>query len=388
MPKFEFFLKKRPHLCFVFLRSQTYAHQLILKRQWEEGGGTACLVSFAKNSFSLGSTTYIDVLSQNVETDEAGLRRHVKMSKSKAIILQSPYPEHYPDWFMDFAKENALAYAGYGISLSDYTDGQFNTTLIKCSRYLLAASKYEVTGFKETKMVDSEILFTGNPKMYEIRRRLQDSDISKQPFAPRLLWAPHWSRFWLEGKKGFARWQVAIEPIFEFAKNNVGVEVVVRPHPILREALIAFSGLENQVLNREALKTLDIEADKEFLVLFNQLLALENVRLSNCSLVEDVTRSTYLITEGVSIIAYWAATGKPILVVRDEESPSFNEDGKMLLEQIHTAKNELEISDWLSNLNLVLESESNTSLIRISNSIHPTFQESPAQKLQKVILSS
>ena len=383
MPKFKLFLKKRPHLCFVFLHSQTYAHQLILKRQWEEVGGTACLVGFAKNSFSLETTTYIEVHGPNVESDEAELRRHVKKSKSKAIILQSPYPEHYPDWFMDFAKEHDLAYAGYGISLSDYTEGQFNTPLIKCSRYLLAASEYEVSGFKETKLVNSEILFTGNPKMYEIRRRMRDSDRLNQTFTPRLLWAPHWSRFWLEGKRGFARWQVTIEPILEFAKNNVSVEVVVRPHPILREALLAFSGLEQNELNRESLKTLDLEADKDSLNLFSQLLSLENVKLSNSSLVEDVISSSHLITEGVSIIAYWAATGKPILVVRDEESPTFNEDGVKLMGQIDTAQNPLEISDWLGTLNLVLESERNDSLIRLSNAIYPIFPESPAQIFQK-----
>ena len=71
---------KRPHVCFVFLDSQTYAHQLVLKQQWEETGATACKIGFMKNSFSLESTTYIDSSSSSSEiyTDKKSLEHHLK----------------------------------------------------------------------------------------------------------------------------------------------------------------------------------------------------------------------------------------------------------------------------------------------------------------------
>ncbi len=110
---------------------------------------------------------------------------------------------------------------------------------------------------------------------------------------------------------------------------------------------------------------------------------MNSVQLSGSSLAEDVLRSSHLLTEGVSIIAYWATTGKPILVITDDESPQFNSDGKRLLDQIEKAKNEFEISNWLANQNFVSESEKSNSLIDISYQLHPTFRESPAQMFRR-----
>ena len=373
-----------PHVCFIFLDSQTYAHQLVLKHQWEETGATACKIGFPKNSFSLESTTYIDSSPPSeIYTDKESLERHVKSSRSRAIFVQSPYPEHYPDWFLEFGTDIDLAYAGYGISLSDYIEGQFNTPLINSSKFLMASGEYEMNGFKEITQSNGQILFTGNPKMYKIRQSLQNPDRLNLPFGPRLLWAPHWSRFWLEGKRGFARWQITIKPILEFARDNDEIEIIVRPHPILREALLSHTKFGEKEFNRESIKSIDLEADTDYLDYFQKLLSLKNVQLSGTSLEEDVLRSSHLLTEGVSIIAYWATTGKPILVITDDESPQFNSDGKKLLQEIEKAKNEFEISNWLNRQNFVSESEKNSSLISLSHLLHPTFHESPAQIFRK-----
>ena len=380
----RYFLKRRPHICFVFLMSQTYENQLDLKHQWEKTGGTSCQISFPENSFSLNSTTYIDSPSSpQIYIDKKSLEHHLKSDRSKAIFLQSPYPEHYPDWFMEFGVVSNLAYAGYGMSLSNYVTGQFNTPLIKYSKYLMASSDYEMNGFKEITQSNGQILFTGNPKMYDIRKSLKSPNRLNHPFTPRLLWAPHWSRFWLEGKRGFARWQKTINPILEFARNNDHIEIVVRPHPILREALLAHTTFGQKNLNRESINSLDLETDTKYIEYFKDLLLLENVKLSQFSLAEDVLRSSHLVTDGVSIIAFWATTGKPILVITDDESPQLNSDGKKLLQEIEKAKNEFEISNWLNRQNFVSESEKNSSLISLSHLLHPTFHESPAQIFRK-----
>jgi hypothetical protein len=379
----RYFFDRRPHVCFVFLNSQTYLHQVALKNQWEETGATACRIDFPKNTFSLESTTYIDSSSSEIYTDKKSLEFHVESSRSRAIFIQSPYTEHYPDWFLEFGIDNNLAYAGYGISLSDYTEGQFNTPLIKSSRYLLASGEYEMNGFKEITQSNSQIIFTGNPKMYQIRQSLKNPDKLNCLFIPRLLWAPHWSKFWLEGKRGFARWQMTVKPILEFARNNDNVQIIVRPHPILREAFLAYTTFGQKDLNRESTNSLDAEVDSEYLEDFKHLLSLNNVQLSGSSLAEDVLSSSHLLTEGVSIIAYWATTGKPILVITDDESPQFNSDGKRLLDQIEKAKNEFEISNWLANQNFVSESEKSNSLIDVSYQLHPTFRESPAQMFRR-----
>ena len=41
-------------------------------------------------------------------------------------------------------------------------------------------------------------------------------------------------------------------------------------------------------------------------------------------MVEDCIRADFCVTDGVSIIAYWAATGNPLAILRDTHSPDMS----------------------------------------------------------------
>ena len=377
MSKVSFFQKKK-HICLSYLRSPTVEHNDVLKHQWDLANGSLCRVDFPSNAFSFETYQGKILGSEKIYTDFNRLFNHYKKSRSLAVFLQSPYSEHYPPWFLEVSSECNFAFAGYGISLSNYVDGQFRTPLIQSSKYLLASSNYDYIGYKNNVSGNGQIIFTGNPLMYEIRKSLDIQKAVKGTAGLKLLWAPHWSKFWLEGSRGFARWQITLEPILEFARRNPDIEILVRPHPILLEALRAHLEDNAHLFNRESQVSVNSEIDSGYILLFKELLTLENVSFSKSSLKDDVLTSTHLVTDGVSIIAYWATTGKPILLVNDSESPSFNEDGLRLMNEIEVASDSKEISNWLKLITLNRNFRIHDPLVNLSKSLHPTFEESPA----------
>jgi hypothetical protein len=98
-------------------------------------------------------------------------------------------------------------------------------------------------------------------------------------------------------------------------------------------------------------------------------------------MIEDVMRSDFLITEGVSIIGYWAATGKPLVVLRDADSPTFNDDGNKLLSGIEQIEDAKSLFEWLKKSYTEEHVKTNFNLIEISQTVHPTFKESPIEMM-------
>lgn len=336
-------------------------------------------MTLPKNNFSLGFGVDYESVTRQLYVNASSILRHYRKTKSKAIFLQSPYLEHYPEWFSTLEPDADFAYAGYGISLSNYYEGHFNTLVIQFSKYLLSASPYEFDGYQMNSSKRSTVIFSGNPLMYELRSILKERAIENFPYKTRLLWAPHWSKDWLNGTQGFAQWKKTIGVVLDFARLNPHIEIVVRPHPILRETIMASQFEHRLITNREAIKSIDLESDLNELSKFVELLNLENVSMSGNSMLEDVLSSSHLITDGVSIIAYWATTGKPMLVIESEDGSPFNEDGREIVAISDGAKTFEEIASWLSSAKWDSVTPINIDLQELSKKLHPTFSKSPLQ---------
>lgn len=153
----------------------------------------------------------------------------------------------------------------------------------------------------------------------------------------------------------------------------------------MREAIWSLRQNGREIENREALKVLRYEIFSDISRNLLELLNYENVELSSKTLIVDVIRSTHLITEGVSIIAYWATTGKPILVVRDSNTPQFNDEGRLLVEKLQTGSNVEEISDWVSKVVFQCNPTINEYIVDLFARIHPTFDKSPFDLLLEVL---
>lgn len=373
-------IRNRIHVCRAYLDFATQEHLDALAYGSNKSDVKLCHAHFPRTMFSDLNFKKRKISFPPTYKTRKSLLTHFERSKSKAIFLQSPYIDHYPEWFLGLHESAHLAYAGYSLNLVDYFQGQYGAELIKSSKYLLAGSYDEYKNYKKYGNSKSLTVLAGNPLMYELRKKLQLTFNSERGNEI-LLWAPHWIEKWEDNPQGFARWENAIRSVTLFAEKNSHKRVIVRPHPLLRAIIEAYLNKNSQILNRES-KIASLSKNVEsILPNFRRLLELSNVHLSKSSMIEDVLSADVLITEGVSIIGYWATTGKPVLVLRDEMSPKFNLEGERLLQAIDQTTDRSDIFNWIQSSCQLPTSRVNTNLAELSHSIHPTFKKSPIEIL-------
>ena len=366
------------HICLASLRTPVIEHLLIIREQASRVGVDTCLLDFGQSDFDLTKYGLHSHYNFNIVHDAKTLADHTSTSCSSAIVLQSPYPEHYPSWFKGHPGFPPFAYFGYGLPLSDWTVGHFATPLIQDCTYLLASSHYQVQGYQEN-VPKAQTQLTGDPLLYELRRfqRFNTSSDFNQDRST-FLWAPHWTRSWTDTSSGYGRFQESCSNILTWFRNNPSAQLRFRPHPLLGEALHFALAEKLESNHREVNKSLNPELDISSLSSLRALLDLPNVTFSDKSLVQDVLESSALVTDGVSIIGYWASTGKPMLIIRDKDSANFNNYVIDLIESVDACTPGKEIENWLDQ---IYHSPSENLLSRaIANSIFPTYRKSPVDK--------
>ena len=374
------------HICLATLRTPVIEHLLIVREQASRDGVDTCLLDFGRSDFDLSSYGLHSDSDLTAVRDAQSLTDHLLDSHSKAIVLQSPYPEHYPSWFEWSPDFPPFAYFGYGLAMSDWAVGHFATPLIRNCSYLIASSHYEVNSYREN-VPTAQTLLAGNPLLYELRR-LQRFNTSSEHDQERstFLWAPHWTRSWTDTSSGYGRFQESCSNILTWFRNNPSAQLRFRPHPLLGEALHFALADSLESNHREVNKSLNPELDISSLTSLRALLELPNVTFSDKSLVEDILESSALVTDGVSIIGYWASTGKPMLILRDEDSANFNNYVIDLVKSADTCAPGKEIENWLEQ---VYQSPSKNLLSRtIATSIFPTYKQSPVNKWLRTLKPS
>ena len=373
---------KRIHVCGAYLAFATREHLAALAGESDRREIKFCQANFPDTSFSDNKFKSGKFSLLRTHQTKTSLLKHIEKTESRAIFIQSPYLDHYPDWFLDLHESVNLAYGGYSLSLVDYFEGQYGSQLVKNSKYLLAGSHDEYKNYMKHASKDSVVVLTGNPLMYTLRKRME-SISNPRKVNQILLWAPHWIEKWETNGKGFARWDTAFQAVLAFAEQNFDKKVIVRPHPLLHNIIDAYLNHNSEILNRESRDAALSDSVTEILPKMKKLLDLRNVELSKASMMEDVLSADMLITEGVSIIGYWAATGKPILVLRDSLSPNFNTEGEQLLFATEQASDAADILDWIRRTSSLPPTKLNRELIELSQTLHPTFKASPIDLVAK-----
>ena len=231
-------MDKISHVCGTYLAFATQEHMDALNIQGKLCGATLCKVTFQSDNFSDPKYRTSRYNPKKPYTSMESLISHFLTTKSKAMFLQSPYPEHYPDWIKGLDGEISFAYAGYSIPLVDYFPGTYGSSIVRNSRYLLAGSQDELNGYRAVAQRDAVVLLTGNPLMFQLRKKIAENQVHPKR-SVRILWAPHWTKSWEDSSEGFARWEMALEAIHVFAKENPDTEIIFRPHPLLHAAIEA-----------------------------------------------------------------------------------------------------------------------------------------------------
>lgn len=364
-------MNRPQHVCLARLDMTTCEQIEIIAIHLNEIGIDNCFIGFPANSFSMSSVDFGHHSDSSICHSAVELELEYKGHNSDMLVLQSPYPEHYPNWLMDLSSKINFAYAGYALPLIDWEYGHFQTPIIKEAKFLLAASKQELKGYKKNARRDAEVHLVGNSIMFEVRRRIK-SRKPNQLHNKTTLWAPHWSHSWLESNSGFSRFELALPSILQFFSQHKDQNLIFRPHPILREILFTTTP---DLASREGLSTKERMNFSQSVLTLQKLLSLRNVILSENNLISDILDADQLITDGVSIISYWATTSKPMCIVMDDLTPQLNKAGKSLVRRIHKVKNAEGLIKFLTDPNFA-----HFSTIRKSLRLHPTPKSPPIKE--------
>ena len=230
------------------------------------------------------------------------------------FFLQTPYiDDHYSELTKQLFEKCRNAYINYGVNIERGETVALNLGVFKRFSPLLVANLSERQKFLDLGIDPSSLVVTGMPGPFEVHSRcFSSAPQRKTPKEQRrvLLWAPHWITEW-------TTWGSVLPELLSIAKAHPELKVVVRAHPFL-------TAVTKKLLPKEYRSAAD--DSQASLNLMAEFLSLENVSLSSFNMVDDCIRSDWLLTDGVSIIAYWAATGKHLAITRSVKSPAFSEE--------------------------------------------------------------
>ena len=252
---------RRDHVCLVPRGLVTVEHLGTVRRQALETGAEVCWLDLGDDDkISDAVRTWADANADPISvTSPKELRRHVKRHRSRGVFIQSPYPEHYPEWFWPVAADAGLVYSGYGINISTWEEGHYGLVTYELCSAVIVESE-EIRSHHIRWGADPESIHAfGSPLLYQVRRRLQESS----PLAYDLMWAPHWTADWF-GSRGYSRWR-------DYARADPGRSVLVRPHPLLPAGIADDHGPD---------------ADA-----YRQLVELPNVMVSSGPILDDIAAS-------------------------------------------------------------------------------------------------
>ena len=285
-----------------------------------------------------------------------------------AVFVQTPYLETLPKVWPQVISSQPFSIPGYGPNLSgdDFwwggARGQFGLSGHVLARHVFAESTATVQAFNDCGISPNRVLLTGDPLSWSMRRNFR-SVAENTVFD--LLWAPHWAPYNLTGRRrGYRNIERDAKIVLQFAE--AGQTVCLRAHPLLAKRMTQDPNFltANQNSQHESLfKT------------WEELISHKNVTISSATMVEDCLRCTRLLTDGISIIFYWALTGKPIAISYRPDSPTFAEFAAPLLNEIPKLLTENDINNWLADAS----THNKATLIKRCYEIIPDNQKSPIE---------
>jgi hypothetical protein len=93
------------HVCGAYLSSATQEHMDAMRIQGLNPGIKFCRATFPSNIYSDSNYRSSRPIFTKPFKSRQSLISHFSNSKSGAMFLQSPYEEHYPDWFENIHAE-------------------------------------------------------------------------------------------------------------------------------------------------------------------------------------------------------------------------------------------------------------------------------------------
>lgn len=301
------------------------------------------------------------------------------LANNSVVFIQTPYlNDHYIKSSQVLLSGVRLGYLNYGVNLADTPEYHYGLEIYKDISLLLVANDFEEKQFTEKGVKPENILVSGIPVIHEI---LYHSDNSNSAAAAaeakakakaktlKLLWAPYWAGTW-------SNWEKALAQLYPIAMQYPQLEITVRAHPLL-------SPITARKVPKEYQTAKATHSDSESI--FQQFLSLPNVKISKNTIIADCRSNDLLLTDGVSIIAFWAATGKQQGIIRRESSPNFSTQFREIeasAESINIESSQMQ--NWIkTNLELHSRNMLNTNKLGPQSTWFSPNPNGPAKILQE-----
>jgi 2-polyprenyl-3-methyl-5-hydroxy-6-metoxy-1,4-benzoquinol methylase len=296
----------------------------------------------------------------------------VKQLNPQVVFRQAPWDADVPNCLhsqnLSFTK---LCYVPYGYMTAKIEKQQFDQLYHRlCWRIFCPDEAHQQLFAEHNLQAGPQCRVTGYPKFDHLLRHRQGAGhwpVAKlKPKAFRLLWAPHFSYEgnWLR----FGVFDRMAEQMLAYTAAHSTVEVVLRPHPAMREAMAVAS------------------ADS-FLGRFrDRWSALPNAAVSHEQDYADLFAASHaLLTDGLSFFSEYQLFDKPLVFFEREGHAGFNPAGERLLDGMYRVQTFAACQSLLATLRKGLEDKTIVAARRrIAASVHP-FPGEAAKRILDVI---
>ncbi|MDA8863415.1 hypothetical protein N9H87_04270 [Pontimonas sp.] len=291
-------MPERAHVLFVISDIGVCDHAAALIRQFAMAGGKVTVANVSGSEFPFSQRKNFDSYPSLCSEDALS-----SLQCFDAVWLDTPYVKALPEAWRRLPGTVRLVYSGYGIQLTEWQEGHFGLPIFEHIDPIMVSSQSDFDhfiGFGREKLI-----FSGDPLLYEVSRVSRGK---KEPqVVEKILWAPHWTTRWVDGTPGFATWQWSTKPLYKYFRSNPERFLVIRPHPLLNIREGSWKSRRH----------------------YRKLIALPNVSVSEESFLADLLRTQVLISDGVSILGYYGALGKPVVFLQNAgAAPPLNENGR------------------------------------------------------------
>lgn len=345
--------KRRLNVYFLLNQRSFWSMQSIYDTFKEEHNFSSCVVivpmkflsndsreeEFEKDYLFFKEQQMNVVKGYNYETDQV-----VPFPSEPDIIFyqyhwNDAYPEYYSvyNWF-----PKALCVGvPYGVMVANIPNFQFNNPIHNLGWLNFAeTSIHKELSAEYAYNKGSNVVVSGYPKMDALCEPVtkfywKDTTNSRK----KIIWAPHYS-IEVPNTINFSTFHLYFRKMLELLKNNPGLEIALKPHPVLKSRCKQIGFLD----------------DKAFDSYIEEWASLPNgIVVEEGNYLDLFKTSDAMILDSLSFISEYMFTDKPICFLSkhsciEDLLPHFNDFGKRIIRLMDFAHNFTEVEEFINKL--------------------------------------
>ena len=242
-----------------------------------------------------------------------------------AVFLPTPYEGQRQRSLAPARLGLPVHYVNYGFNINRPDRGlEFDLPFYRQCESVYAENDYCTERYARAGVERSRIVKSGSPA-------LDHWDIDRTPAeVPTILWCPHWSIRWGDaGASGYSTFIDSYATFLAEAARRPHMRFIIRTHPLLwselrRERL--WTADEENRFHATAAELSNVVVDGDFAT---------TTRYPRYeSHLEQFEQAWAMVTDGISFLAEFAYTGKPVLLTQARGNPGWNPVGQAIVDVV------------------------------------------------------